>query len=116
MVTPLLFGIMLAAIVSYIVIFATPLITELPVQITEEIKIIGVTEKGVVIETSSGVAVVTDQYEGLPGDIIKVTYSVPLKYLVEERNFSQDRVQTSLNRLKKALEKKSHTLEQWFSE
>jgi len=36
--------------------------------------------------------------------------------LVEERNFSQDRVETSLNRLKKALEKKSHTLEQWFSE
>ena len=85
MVTPLLFGIMLAAIVSYIVIFATPLIVYLPVQITEEVKIIGVTEKGVVIETSSGVAVVTDQYEGLPGDIIKVTYSVPLKYLEEKR-------------------------------
>jgi hypothetical protein len=47
--------------------------------------ILGVTEKGVVFETSSGVAVVTDQYEGLPGDIIKVTYSVPLKYLEEER-------------------------------
>ncbi len=85
MVTPLLFGIMLASLVSYIVIFATPLIPELPVQITEEVRIIGVTEKGVVIETSSGVAVVTDQYEGLPGDIIKVTYSVPLKYLEEKR-------------------------------
>jgi len=45
-----------------------------------------------------------------------VNYEGVTKYLVEERNFSQDRVQTSLNRLKKALEKKSHTLEQWFSE
>ena len=36
------------------------------------------------------------------------------KYLTSERNFSLDRVETSLNRLKKAIEKKSHTLEQWF--
>lgn len=35
-------------------------------------------------------------------------------YLSSERNFSLDRVETSLNRLKKAKEKKSHTLEQWF--
>lgn len=36
-------------------------------------------------------------------------------YLCAERNFSLDRIETSLNRLKKAFEKKSHTLEQWFS-
>lgn len=36
-------------------------------------------------------------------------------YLCSERNFSLDRIETSLNRLKKAFEKKSHTLEQWFS-
>ena len=36
-------------------------------------------------------------------------------YLCTERNFSLDRIETSLNRLKKAIEKKSHTLEQWFS-
>ncbi len=35
-------------------------------------------------------------------------------YLIKERNFSSERVETSLNRLKKAIEKKSHTLEQWF--
>ncbi len=35
-------------------------------------------------------------------------------YLTKERSFSPDRVETSLNRLKKSLEKKSHTLEQWF--
>jgi len=36
------------------------------------------------------------------------------KYLTKERSFSSERVDTSLNRLKKAIEKKSHTLEQWF--
>ena len=83
--TPLLFGIILAAIVSYMVIFATPLFSELPVQITEEVKIVGITEKGVIIETSSGVPVVTDQYKGSVGDIIEVTYSVPVKYLEYKR-------------------------------
>ncbi len=43
-----------------------------------------------------------------------VNYDGVIKYLVDERNFSKDRVETSLNRLKKALEKKSHTLEQWM--
>ncbi|MDH5463526.1 MAG: flap endonuclease-1 [Nitrosopumilus sp.] len=39
----------------------------------------------------------------------KITY-----YLVKERNFSEDRIQSTLNRLKKALEKKSQNLDQWF--
>jgi hypothetical protein len=85
MVTPLLYGIMIAAIVSYIVIFVTPVISELPVEFTEEVEILAVTEKGVVFEASTGMAVVTDQYSGVPGDIIEVTYSVPGKYLDEQR-------------------------------
>jgi flap endonuclease-1 len=36
-------------------------------------------------------------------------------YLSSERSFSLDRVETSLNRLKKAKERKSHTLEQWMN-
>ena len=36
-----------------------------------------------------------------------------LNYL-KEKSFSQDRVQSTLNRLKKALEKKSQNLDQWF--
>ena len=85
MVTPLLFGVMIAAIVYYVVIFATPVIGEIPVEITEEVEIVGVTEKGVVIETSTGVAVVTNQYDGQIGDIIEVTYSVPSKYLEDKK-------------------------------
>ncbi len=43
-----------------------------------------------------------------------VDYVGITNYLTKERNFSNERVETSLNRLKKAIEKKSHTLEQWF--
>ena len=45
----------------------------------------------------------------------KIDYDGITRYLVDERSFSPDRVQSSLNRLKKAIEKKSQTLEQWFS-
>ncbi len=44
-----------------------------------------------------------------------VDYEGMTNYLVKERSFSEDRIQSSLNRLKKALEKKSHNLDQWFS-
>ena len=85
MVTPLFFGIMIAAIISYVVIFATPVIGELPVQITEYVKIVGITDKGIVVETSFGVPVATSQYDGQIGDVIEVTYSVPTKYLEGKR-------------------------------
>jgi len=76
---------MMVALVGFLMIFATPIIGEFPVEITEELEILAVTEKGVVFETSTGVAVVTDQYEGEPGDVIEVTYSVPVKYLEDKR-------------------------------
>ena len=41
-------------------------------------------------------------------------YEGDVKYLSEERDFSKDRVETSMNRLKKSLEKKSQTLDQFF--
>jgi len=44
-----------------------------------------------------------------------VDYDGIAEYLSNERNFSRERVDTSLNRLRKNLEKKSHTLEQWFN-
>ncbi len=78
-------AVIMAAVVSYMLIFVTPVIGEFPVEITEEVEILAVTEKGVVFETSTGVAVVTDQYDGEPGDIIEVTYSVPSKYLDGKR-------------------------------
>ncbi len=78
-------AVIMAAVVGYMVIFATPVIGEFPVEITEEVEILAVTEKGVVFETSTGAAVVTDQYDGEPGDIIEVTYSVPSKYLDDKQ-------------------------------
>ena len=44
----------------------------------------------------------------------KVDYEAITDYLVKERSFSDDRVNSTLNRLKRALEKKSQNLEQWF--
>ncbi len=44
----------------------------------------------------------------------EIDYQGVTNYLTKERNFSSDRVETSLNRLKKSFERKSHTLEQWF--
>ncbi len=44
----------------------------------------------------------------------KVDYDGITDYLVRDRSFSEDRVQSTLNRLKKALEKKSQNLDQWF--
>jgi flap endonuclease-1 len=37
-----------------------------------------------------------------------------VRYLSEERSFSRDRIESSLNRLQKSTEKRSQTLEQWF--
>jgi hypothetical protein len=85
-VTPLFFGILVTALVSYAVIFATPVLGEVPVEITEDVLIVGVTDKGIVVETSFEVPVQTSQYEGQVGDIIEVTYSVPAKYLKDKRD------------------------------
>ena len=82
--TPLFFGIIVASIVAYAVIYATPVIGELPVEITEDVEIVGVTDKGIVVETSFDVVVVTSQYDGQVGDVIEVTYSVPTKYLKDK--------------------------------
>ncbi|MGQ0771683.1 MAG: flap endonuclease-1 [Nitrososphaerota archaeon] len=44
-----------------------------------------------------------------------VNHSEIIRYLSEERSFSRDRIESSLSRLQKATEKRSQTLEQWFS-
>ena len=43
----------------------------------------------------------------------EVDYQGVTNYL-KERSFSEDRINSTLNRLKKALEKKSQNLDQWF--
>ncbi len=43
-----------------------------------------------------------------------VDYAGITDYLVGQRSFSEDRVASSLNRLKKALDKKSQNLDKWF--
>ena len=43
-----------------------------------------------------------------------IRYDDITDYMANERSFSRDRVNASLNRLKKSMEKKSQTLEKWF--
>ena len=79
-----LVGVVMATLVGYMMVYVSPVAGEMPVQFTEKVEILAVTEKGVVVETSTGVPVVTDKYSGQPGEIIEVTYSVPAKYLDEK--------------------------------
>jgi len=44
----------------------------------------------------------------------QVRYDDIANYMSNERSFSRDRVNSSLTRLKKNMEKKSQTLEKWF--
>ena len=77
-------GVVMAALVGYMMMFVTPVAGEIPIEFTEKVEILAVTEKGVVVESFTGVPLVTDKYTGEPGDIIEVTYSVPAKYLEEK--------------------------------
>ena len=43
-----------------------------------------------------------------------IDYKAITEYLVRERDFSESRVSSSLGRLRKALERRSHSLDQWF--
>lgn len=43
-----------------------------------------------------------------------INYDEIVRYLSEERSFSKERLEASLNRLQKAAEKRSQSLEQWF--
>lgn len=43
-----------------------------------------------------------------------VDFHAVVQFLCKERNFSEERVNSSLQKLKKAMETKSQTLEQWF--
>lgn len=47
-------------------------------------------------------------------DFGEVDYEGITKYLVDERSFSHDRIKSSLNRLKRAIEKRSQSLEKWM--
>ena len=44
----------------------------------------------------------------------QIDYEEIVNYLVKGRSFSEDRVRSSLNRLRKAIEKKSQNLDQWL--
>jgi len=61
----------------------TPVWDEFPVEITEQVSVIAVTEAGAVVETSYGVPRIIDRHDVEPGQTIDITYQVPVKFLKE---------------------------------
>ena len=47
-------------------------------------------------------------------EFAEVDYAGMVRYLVDDRNFSKERVESSLNRLRKNLEKRSQSLDRWM--
>ncbi len=80
------FAIVFVGIGIFAATFVSPLAGELPVEITEEVLVVGVTDKGVVIETSRGVPVQLDHHDAQLGEIIEVTYSIPARYVAAYDN------------------------------
>jgi len=80
-VIPYYFAILFAGLVVFSLTILTPLGGLLPVEITEQVKVVGITEKGVVVETSRGVPVIIGHSEAQLGELIEVTYTVPVQYL-----------------------------------
>jgi len=75
--------VVIAAIAVMAMTVFTPVWDEFPVEITEQVSVIAVTEAGAVVETSYGVPVTIDRHDVEPGQTIEVTYQVPAKFLKE---------------------------------
>ena len=80
-VIPYYFAVVFAGLVIFSLTMLNPLAGVLPVEITEEVKVVGITDKGVVVETSRGVPVTIGHLDVQPGETIEVTYTVPVQYL-----------------------------------
>ncbi len=78
--------VVLAGIAVMVMTVFAPVWDEFPVEITEQVSVIAVTEAGAVVETSYGVPVTVGQYDLEPGQTIELTYQVPAKFLKEWNN------------------------------
>ena len=64
----------------------------IPVQVTEDVTVLAVTEYGCVGESSLGVSVVVEKCSAKVGDVISATYNVPAM----EQNGFYDRIQKKI--------------------
>jgi len=75
--------VVLAGIAIMVMTVFTPVWDEFPVEITEQVSVILVTDAGAVVETSYGVPRIIDRHDVEPGQTIDITYQVPAKFLKE---------------------------------
>ena len=95
-VVPYYVAVFMASVVVISMTVMTPLWGELPVEITEEVTVIAVTEAGAVVETSFQVPVLIDRTDLEPGQTIEVTYTVPQKFLdaIDDARLVQEKLDT----------------------
>jgi len=75
--------VVLASIAVMFMTVFTPVWDEFPVEITEQVSVIAVTDAGAVVETSYGVPSIIDRHDVELGQTIDITYQVPVKFLQE---------------------------------
>jgi len=75
--------VLLASIAVMVMTVFTPVWDQFPVEITEQVSVIVVTDVGAVVETSYGIPGIIDRHDVEPGQTIDITYQVPAKFLQE---------------------------------
>ena len=83
---------LMAAATAVILVFTLTPWDFVPVQVTEEITVLGITEHGCVGESQYGTVVVVPQCSAQVGDVVSATFYVPSMELNSYYDILQDRV------------------------
>jgi hypothetical protein len=82
----------MAAATAVILVFTIAPWNILPVQVTEDITVLGITEHGCVGESQYGTIVVVPQCSAQVGDVVSATFYVPAMEMSSYYEILQDRV------------------------
>jgi hypothetical protein len=82
----------MAAATAVILVFTIAPWNILPVQVTEDITVLGITEHGCVGESQYGTIVVVPQCSAQVGDVVSATFYVPAMEMNSYYEILQDRV------------------------
>ncbi|MGD2106431.1 MAG: hypothetical protein PVH93_02390 [Nitrosopumilaceae archaeon] len=83
---------LMAAATAVILVFTIAPWNILPVQVTEDITVLGITEHGCVGESQYGTIVVVPQCSAQVGDVVSATFYVPAMEMNSYYEILQDRV------------------------
>ena len=88
----LAFMAMIAAGAAVVLVFTLTPWNFIPTEITEDVRVLGITEDGCVGESQYGVSVVVPDCDAKVGDVVSATFYVPSMELNEYYDRLQDRV------------------------